>query len=869
MGVIKDIKAAIDHIKQHVPILSVVSKEVEMQQAGPDLHKGVCCFHDEDTPSLTVSPSKHMFYCFGCKEGGDVVTFLQKKSNMGVTEAIRHLSQTYSVDIAQFERDLTPEEQELHSLSVVNKNTAAHLKSILLEGNNRGYHYMVNERGISPEMLEEFGIGYSRSIADSMACAGATDRISVALELDKPAMWTDAVIYPLHDPHGKVIGFKTRPYWGGRLVDDRGHKYAKFLGTSSKSPLHSDKHVYGMHIARKHVDRGQLIGVEGQHDVIKMHQHGIRNTIGTDGTTFNKEKAALLEEYGITSFVVLFDGDAAGRDAALKIAREVVGLETTIAIKIAVMPDGYDPDEFLTAYGPVAIRNIISQAVYATQHLVDHMASEVGLETVTQRIDFIRRVQPVVFKASAVEQAFLLSYVAEKAKIPTSVMDDMIREDKARGAKSLLYNTAGEKAVLGGMMRDEEFRSEVLSDMRKDDWYLPRHQELFAMIVDMVNADVPIGVDTLKISMNNRGLNQLMSEGQVIDEIFATVGDHYTILDDLIDKSSRRKIIKASEDLRLNAQDLKTKLAVVTEGHMDTLQSAVSGVAGSNMLEAQDGASDFMNTLHTRMRNPGQIIGVDMGANWRNLTKLLSGLQKKALITIAANQSVGKTTLLSNFLDEISVTQRRPWAHFSLEMPNEQVVSKIIGLRAGVDSSRMQVGDLTDEEYRRVQMAAAEYYSGKLIIDDEARSLEQIIAASRKLIKTHGVEGISIDYVQLMTMESKRHAKKYEAEGDISGGLKNDLAKKLNLPVVILSQLSRGAKDKDTPTAEDGAGAYKISQDSDVYMILFEKKQDEIEQFGIEKGNMSLFVDKNRLGPADRMIDVLFERETQRMMEIR
>jgi DNA primase len=868
MGVIRDIKAAIEHIKQHVPILSVVSKEVDMQQAGPDLHKGVCCFHDEDTPSLTVSPSKHMFYCFGCKAGGDVVSFLQKKSNMGVTEAIRHLSQTYNVDIAQFERELTPEEQELHSLSMVNKDTAAHLGSILMEGNNRGYHYMVNERGISPEMLKEFGIGYSRSIADSMACAGATDRVAVSLELDKPAMWTDAISYPLYDPHGKVVGFKTRPYWGGRSTDDRGHKYAKFLGTSSKSPLHSDRHVYGMHIARKHVDRGQLIGVEGQHDVIKMHQHGIRNTVGTDGTTFNKEKAALLEEYGITSFIVLFDGDSAGREAALKIAREVVGLETTIAIKIAMMPDGYDPDEFLTAYGPIAIRSILSQAVYATQHLVDHMAEEVGLATVTQRIDFIRKVQPVVFKASVIEQAFLLSYVAEKAKIPVSVMEDMIREDKAKGAKSLLYNTAGEKVVLGGMMRDEDFRSEAISEMRRDDWYLPRHQELFSMIVDMVGADIPIGIDTLKISMNNRSLNQLMSEGQVIDEILATVGDHYTVMDDLIDKSSRRKLIKASEDLKLNAQDLKSKLPVITEGHMDVLQSAIGGATGGNALEPKDGASGFMNTLHTRMRNPGQIIGVDMGPNWRNLTTILSGLQKKTLITIAANQSVGKTTLLSNFLDEIAVVQRKPWIHFSLEMPSEQVVSKIIGLRAGVDSARMRVGDLTDEEYRRVQMAAAEYYGGSLIIDDEARSLEQIIAISRKAIKTRGIEGVSIDYVQLMTMESKRHMKKYEEEGDISGGLKNDLAKKLNLPVVILSQLSRGAKEKDVPVAEDGAGAYKISQDSDIYMLLFEKKQEEIERFGIEKGNMSLFIDKNRLGPADRMIDVLFERETQRMQEV-
>lgn len=418
------------------------------------------------------------------------------------------------------------------------------------------------------------------------------------------------------------------------------------------------------------------------------------------------------------------------------------------------------------------------------------------------------------------------------------------------------------------MLRDEDFRADLLLEMKVDDWYVPKHGMLFGMIKEMEESGVPISIETVKATMNNKEYNQVFAEGAYIDEIFATVGDYRTIKDDLIDKAMRRKLIKQADELKRNAGNLKNRVVLVIEEHYDAVQKITDASDNDSAVDGQSGAIAFMNTLHERMKNPGKITGIDIGDGWSNVTRIINGIQKKKLITIAANQSVGKTTLLANWLNNIAITQRLPWAHFTLEMPNEEMVQKIIGIRAGVNTQKIERGNLTDEEYRRVQQAAIDYHEGGLILIDDVVTLEGIMNMTRKLIRTHGIVGISIDYIQLMMLERRHNLKKFEEEGQISGALKNDVAKALDIPVIILSQMSRRALDREIQKAEDGQGAYKIAQDSDIYMILQEKSKSEIEEYGLEHGNMRLNIDKNRGGQGDVLLDLHFMKDVQRMMEV-
>lgn len=873
--IIADLEGAIALLKERIDIVDVVGEVVALQGAGKDLKKGLCCFHEENTPSLTITPSKGLYHCFGCGASGDIVNFYKDYYHMSTVEAIYTLAEKYDVNIAEFEREPTPEERYKDRLQSIMEAIKKHASSLL--PNSRGSEYL-ESRGISMATQEAFGLGYVRSLSDIFPLAQSVSRglesqaevlKALGVSPEFAGHWEDVVVYPLHDPRGKVIGFKNRPYHNGQIVDQQGHKLPKFVGTPSTSPLHDPGHIYGFHIARKHMTDGRLIIVEGQHDVLQAHNHGIQNVAGTDSTALNKEKIRTMEEYGVREIIIAYDGDNAGREASLKIATNAHEFETNIAIKIASLPDGKDPDEFIAENGKLEFLRIIHNAVYASQYVVDQIASTMPLMTVTNKIDFIKKCEPVMFHSRAFERTFIIDYVAEKIKISPDVIEDMLRNEQAKKSKALLYNLDGEKIVLGGMLRDEDFRLEALSYLTEQDWYLHRHRVVFEMIKEMDNNGVPITIDTLKTTMNNKQHKQTLNDGQVIDEIYATIGEYRELMEDVKDKANRRRLLQEADELKSKIQDLRNSTEYVSEEHLNKVEKIATGASNLNtIMTPHTGAKQFMATLHDRMQNPGKITGIDLGPHFQTLTGLINGFQKKKLITIAANQSVGKTTLTVNLLNHIAVTQKLPWAHFTLEMPNEEVILKLIGLRAGVNSQRIERGNVTDEEYARVRQATIEYHEGGLFLIDDCVTLESIINRTRTLLRNERIVGISIDYLQLMSLEKSSGKKKYEEEGEISGALKNDVAKKFDIPVVAISQMSRRALDRDIQKAEDGQGAYKIAQDSDIYMILQDKSKDEIEEYGIEYGNQILNLDKNRAGTADVLIDILFDKDTQRMMEV-
>lgn len=864
-----DIRATIDYLKQKLPIDKVMGDEIHLTRAGGDLLKGLCCFHEEKTPSLTVTPSKGLYHCFGCKASGDIITFYKEHHGFGTMESINKLAAKYNVDISQFERELTEEELEKQKLFNINKRIADGMTNILINEQNRGLDYLIGERDIDVATAEEFGLGYSEGLATIYKLAQGVESEDLSrLDLDRESMFDDAIIYPLYNPYGQVTGFKSRPYWGGVATSPKGDKYPKFLGTSTRSPLHDDGHIYGLHIARKHMKNGKLIGVEGQHDVLMAHQTGIKNVVGTDGVALNEQKIRSLEEFGIRELTVVYDGDGAGKEASLRVAKQVAEFDTKITVKIVLLKTGYDPDTYIKEFGRLSFLQVIHEAVYASQFLIDMIALDMPIHNVTGKLDFIRQVQPVILSAPSFEQIFLISYVAEKIQIDQTTIEDMLREEQAKGSKSLLYNTDGEEIVLGGMLRNQDFRIETLLDMAKADWYLPRHQLLFEIITDMEEQQIPVSIETVKVMMNNKGYKQIFNDGSVIDTIYATIGDHKTIKEDLIDKSVRRKLIKEADNLKRNAQDLKNRMVLTLESHMDAVQKATTTGDTEGVVHAEKGATSFMERLIDRMNNPNQIVGIPLGVNFKSMNNILNGIQKKKLITIAANQSVGKTTLVANWLDEIAVSQKRKWAHFTLEMSNDEIVTKVIGIRSGVNTQKLDRGNVTPIEFAQVQQATIEYHEGGLIVIDDMNTLEAIINKTRQLIRTDGIEGISIDYIQLMSIERSKNKQRYEELGDISGILKNDVAKKLNIPVIILSQLGKSAIESQVATAEHGSGSYKIAQDSDIYITLKEKADSEIETYGIQAGNLVANIDKNRGGRGHVLMDVLFQKDVQRMQEV-
>ena len=863
---LNDIHATIEYLKQKISIVGVVGESTDVERAGGDLFKALCCFHQEKTPSLTITPSKGLYHCFGCKASGDIITFYKQTYNMSTVEAIYALAEKYGVNIALFERDLTPEEKLMVEYQQAMMQVIGNMNANALIEDSEGYKKFA-ARGITKEIIVKFGLGYSSDIAQ--VAKGINPTFINLLELDKDTMYKDAMVYPLFDAYGQIVGIKTRPSWGGKFVDQMGRKDPKFMGTSSKFPMHSDEEVYGFHIARKHIKDGVLLVVEGQHDVLSMHQiEDFRNTVGTDGTALNEPKLKMLKEHGVRNIVLMYDGDSAGLEASVKVAEESVKKDFGLSIKIARLPNGLDPDELIHQGNVHIIKQAINDAVYGSQFIIDNLMIGKDLKNITVKMDIVKMVIPIINSISPLEKAFIVGYLSDKLGVFAHVIEDTLRYHQDKGINVLLHNIDGEITVLGEMMRNTDFRLEALNELKEADFYLGKHRIIYMLIEELVQQDIDVQFDTLKMVMNNKGYKQLLNDGEYIEEVMVCVGDFQSAKDDIIDKAVRRNLTDISKKLQMNITDLKQKSLLTIEGCIDEIEGTIIR-NNEKVTLAKAGAIEFMDRLHERMNNPNQIVGLQLGDSMKTLTRLINGVQNKKLITVAANQSVGKTTLVCNWLNEIGVTQKLPWLHFSLEMPNEEIINKLIGIRARVNTQKIEMGNVTNEEYKAIQKATIDYHEGGLIFIDDKVTMESISNTIRKYVRTHKIVGVSIDYVQLMMVEKNRNRQRYEELGDISGTLKNDIAKKLGLPVIILSQLSKSAISSQIAKAEDGAGSYKIAQDSDIYITLKEKTPDEIEeQGGIENGNLILNLDKNRGGRADVLLDIYFQRDIQCMTEV-
>ena len=862
---INDVKAIIAYLKERIGIVEVLNEKVEMEKAGSDLYKAICCFHDEKTPSLTATPSKGLYYCFGCKATGDIVSFYRNTYNMTTIEAVYALAEKYQVDIRQFERDLT-EEEKLHAEYRKTLNAIIDkAMELALDPTTTGGSYLA-KRGIPESVIRDMRIGYVPNLK-ALGVNIPTHHIH-ALELDKPSMLEDAMLYPHFDSYGQVVGLKTRPFWGGKLVDERGRKLPKFLGVSSNFPLFDENHVYGLHTARKAIEKGRMILVEGQHDLLSMHAFGFANTVASDGTALTEAKLNALKEIGVRELIVMYDGDSAGITASIGIAENVLN-RTDMSVRIASLSDGKDPDEILQNGDMVQIEMALAKAVYGGQFLLERTIATSDLNSVTGKMTCVHQAIPIFNKVNGLERTLLIEFLGEKLGVYPNVIEDLLRHENSKSEQSLLYNIEGESLVLAEMIRNQDFRLEAMTELREDSFYLSKHSVLYRMITQLEESGTTVQLDTLMIAMNNGAYKQLLNDGEYIKQVMNSIGNVQMALADVVDKATRRKVVTIFDKYNKEINDLSSKTPITLDAMITEVEGA-SGTTVDNMLDASTGAKDFMDRLHERMQNPNAIPGIELGDRFPRLTDLLGGVQGKKLITVSANQSVGKTTVLANWLDEIAVTQKLPWVHFSLEMTAPEMVDKIIGIRAGVNNRKISRGNLTQEEYSAVQRASLEYYEGGLIILDDQRTLEGITNTIRKLKRTKKIAGVSIDYVQLMSIERNKAKQRYEELGDISGILKTDIANKLDLPVIILSQLNRSALQKNIATAEDGAGSYKIAQDSDVYITLKEKTIEEIEeQGGIERGNLVLNLDKNRSGQADVLLDIYFQKDKQQMSEVR
>jgi DNA primase len=358
-------QGTIQQITSRIDIIEIVGEYVKLKKRGAN-YLGNCPFHNEKTPSFTVSPSKEIYKCFGCGKSGNAIGFLMEHEKFSYVEALKWLATKYNIEVE--ESEVSPEvkimQQAADSLYIINAFAQKHFTAKLFEneeGQDVALSYL-KHRGFREDIIHKFQLGYNLEQRNDFTQAAIKNQFNIDL-LQKSGLtairnevavdnYRGRIIFPVHNNTGKIIGF------GARVIKstDRAPKY---INTPENEIYIKSKILYGTYFARQTIDKlDECLLVEGYTDVISLHQAGIENVVASGGTSLTIDQLRLVRKY-TNNLIILYDGDAAGIKAALRGLD--LALEEGLNVKLVLLPENEDPDSFVNKIGTSAFRDFINK----------------------------------------------------------------------------------------------------------------------------------------------------------------------------------------------------------------------------------------------------------------------------------------------------------------------------------------------------------------------------------------------------------------------------------------------------------------------------------------------------------------------------
>ena len=437
----------IEEIRMKNDIVDIISGYVRLQKKGSS-YFGLCPFHNEKSPSFSVSPGKQMYYCFGCGAGGNVFTFIMEYENFTFMEAVKYLADRAGIKLPEqeYSREARAAADLKTVLLEVNKKAASfYYYQLRQESGKQAYDYLKN-RALSDETMKAFGLGYSSKYSDSLYRylkeKGYSDQILKEAGLftfdERQGMrdkFWNRVMFPIMDVNNRVIGF------GGRVMGDAKPKY---LNSPETKIFDKSRNLYGLNIARK-TRKNYLIICEGYMDVISMHQAGFTNAVASLGTALTYGHASLMRRY--TQEVLLtYDSDEAGQKAALRgipILREA-----GICPRIVNLSPYKDPDEFIKAEGKEAFEERLENAMNYFLFEVQVMEKEYDLSDPEGKTRFYRAIAAKLLEfPEELERNNYIESISEKYRIRQEDLRRMVNHMALSGSRPAIQtrNGSGEK----------------------------------------------------------------------------------------------------------------------------------------------------------------------------------------------------------------------------------------------------------------------------------------------------------------------------------------------------------------------------------------------------------------------------------------
>ena len=557
----------VEEIISRSDIASVVGQYVQFTKNSGNNLFGLCPFHSEDTPSFSVSTNKQMFYCFGCHKGGDVVTFIKEIEHLSYVEALKFLAEKAGVTIPEPDDANYRKEEQLRK----------RLKEALLEAARYYYKNFKSEKGdaaraylkkraIAPATATKFGLGYApdewSGLYDHLISKGFSQYeiqksgLFVTTKNNKTIdLFRGRLMFPIFNAMGELIAF------GGRIIGDGNPKYVN----SPETPVYSkQRNLYALNFAKQSKMK-QIIVVEGYMDVISMHQAGVTNAVASLGTALTERQLDLLERY-CEEVVLFYDSDKAGQNAAVRglkmlMERKKKHTGMTTRVRVAKVPNGKDPDEFIREYGKDEFAKVVESAVSVLDYLVDsaYLQSQESGEF-----------DPIKF------QQLISTYLSWE--------DNLILRERAAYKAAQILGVSSQSVMSEAGKRSDQSKKEAIEqsrrDVKKQEEILPEKQ-----ISETATRDELVLV-CLLASLGDKYADFVRNYGEEPLETDFSLGSMRQIVKNILPdlkegKLDSRKLLAAGDNLILNRRPAN-----------DTLSEALMSV------KYGDNAEDLMkNTL--------------------------------------------------------------------------------------------------------------------------------------------------------------------------------------------------------------------------------------------------------------------------------
>lgn len=452
----------IEELKSRADIYSVISGYVKLKKTGKN-YTGLCPFHKEKTPSFTVDASKQLYHCFGCGEGGDVITFIEKIENMEFAEAVEFLAKRVGYNLKYNYSGSYESSRQKNRLVELNELAKKYYNFILFNS-KKGQPSLsyLKSRGFRENTLREFEIGYSLDSWENFSKfalkrgykAQELVQCGLAIESSKGGIgiydrFRGRIMFPIEDIVGKVVAF------GGRIISEKsktGDRKAKYINTPETKLYSKSKNIYRIFQAKNHiVEKDEVLIVEGYTDVMALHQEGIRNVVASLGTALTSEQIKVLGRF-TKNIVLVFDSDKAGINASLKGIERLreyndrldLFYENNLNIRVVVLEEGYDPADFVFKKGKEAFLKKVEEAPGIIDFTIDMIANKYDTGSLAGKLkasDHLLRFISTL--SSGIVQEECIKKVAQKLNLKESLLFEEMLKKKYKNETARRYGNRG------------------------------------------------------------------------------------------------------------------------------------------------------------------------------------------------------------------------------------------------------------------------------------------------------------------------------------------------------------------------------------------------------------------------------------------